>query len=166
MVLDDTRRIVKLFAGRAEVEQFEIVQMLEQHLLWVYRRTRDQAGVQSEEHAEIARKAKEVLTTIERFRDRANSRERFVRFKALVGWDSVFPPEWDSDPMDVEEPQAYRAARIAEYVASVTDETADEWYGLVERCAAVRSNDMATFPSFAQFLKQLAARAPISCWRT
>ena len=56
--------------------------------------------------------------------------------------------------------EAYRAARIAVYVASVTDETADEWYGMVERCAAVRSNDMAMFPSFVEFLKQLAARSP------
>jgi hypothetical protein len=62
--------------------------------------------------------------------------------------------------MDIEGPQAYRAARIAEYVASVTNDTADEWYEVIERCAAVRSNDMATFPSFAEFLKQLAARSP------
>jgi ppGpp synthetase/RelA/SpoT-type nucleotidyltranferase len=161
MVLDDTRRIVEFFVDRAEAEQFEIVQALEHDLLWLYRRAKDQAGAQSGVHAaEIAGKAREVLTAIERFRSRANSRERFVRFKTLVGYESVFPPEWEGDPMNVGEPQAYRSGRIAEYVASVTDETANEWYEVIEQCAAVRSNDMATFPSFAEFLKQLASRCP------
>lgn len=160
MVLDDTRRIVEFFADRAEAEQFEIVQTLEDHFLWLYRRTRDQASAQSKEHAETASKANGVLGAIERFRDRANSQDRVVRFKTLVGYQSVFPPHWDGNPMDIEGPQTYRAARIAEYVASVTDETANDWYEVVKRCAAVRSNDMAMFLSFTEFLEQLAARKP------
>jgi ppGpp synthetase/RelA/SpoT-type nucleotidyltranferase len=160
MVLDDMRRIVEFFADRAAAEQFEIVQSLEHDLLWLYRRTKDQASSQSEGRAEIAGKARGVLTAIERFRDQANSRERFIRFKTLVGYESVFPPQWEGDPMNVEEPEAYRAARIAEYAAYVTDETADEWYEAIEQCAAVRSNDMAMFPSFVEFLKQVAARSP------
>jgi hypothetical protein len=160
MVLGDTRRIVEFFADRADAEEFEILQTLEHDFLWLYRHTRNRARTQSEEHAEITDKGKVVLTAIERFRDRANNRHDFVRFKTLVGYQLVFPPEWEGDAMDIKGREAYRAARIAEYVASVTSETADEWYEVVERCAAVRSNDMATFPSFAGFLKQLAARSP------
>jgi ppGpp synthetase/RelA/SpoT-type nucleotidyltranferase len=160
MVLDETRLIVEFFADRVETEQFEIVQTLEYHFLWLYRRTKDMIAAQSEQQAEIASKAKEVLTTIERFRDRANSGESFVRFKTLVGYESVFPLEWEGEPMDINGPQAYRAARIRQYVASVTGQTADEWYEVIERCAAVRSNDIATFPSFTEFLKQLAAKKP------
>jgi ppGpp synthetase/RelA/SpoT-type nucleotidyltranferase len=160
MVLDDTRRIVKFFVDRVAVEQFEILQTLERHLLWLYQRTKDLAEDQSEEHAERVSKAKEVLAAIQHFRDQANSRECFVRFKTLVGYESVFPLEWEGDSMDITGSQAYRAARIAEYVASITKDKADEWYEVIKRCAAVRSNDMATFPSFAEFLKQLAASNP------
>jgi hypothetical protein len=160
MVLDDTRRIVEFFADRAEVEQFAILQTVEHYFLSLYRRTKDQAAAQAEEHAEIASKANGVLTAIERFRDRANNSKSFVRFKTLVGYESIFPPQWDGEPMDINGPQVYRAARIAEYVDSVTNETADEWYEVIERCAAVRTNDMATFSSFAEFLKQLATRSP------
>ncbi|HHY48635.1 MAG TPA: hypothetical protein GYA10_02670 [Alphaproteobacteria bacterium] len=160
MVLDDTRRIVEFLVDRADAEEFEILQTLEHNLLWLYRHTKDRAQAESEEHAEITSKAKEVLIAIERFRDRANSREHFVRFKTLVGYESVFPPEWEGDPMDIEGQQAYRAARIGEYVASVTNETVDEWYDVVRRCASVQSNDMATFPSFFEFLEQLATRSP------
>jgi hypothetical protein len=160
MVLDDTHRIAEFFADRADTEPFRIVQSLEHDLLWLYRRTKDQASAHSEQPTEISGKAKAVLTSIERFRDRANGREPFIRFKTLVGYESVFPPQWEGDPMNVEEPEAYRAARIAEYAASVTDETADEWYEVIEECAGVRSTDMAMFPSFCEFLKQLAARTP------
>ncbi|MFN3855684.1 MAG: hypothetical protein ACK4M0_14930 [Phreatobacter sp.] len=160
MILDDTHRIVEFFADLAEMEEFEILQTQEHNLLWLYRHTRERAQAQSDEHNEIAKKANEVLAAIERFRDRANSRESFVRFKTLVGYESVFPPEWEGDAMDIEGQKAYRAKRITAYAESVTGETADEWYEVIERCAAVRSNDMATFPSFAEFLKQLAARSP------
>lgn len=160
MVLDDTHRIVEFYADRADGERFEILQTLEHVLLWLSRHTRGRAWEELDEPADIASKAKEVLTAVDRFRDRANSRELFVRFKTLVGFESVFPPEWEGDPMDIKGQQAYRAARIGECVASVTNETADEWYNVVRRCASVQSNDMATFPSFCQFLEQLAARSP------
>jgi hypothetical protein len=47
-----------------------------------------------------------------------------------------------------------------EYVASITESNAGEWYEIVELCASVKSNDGAMFPSFTQFLKQLSARSP------
>jgi ppGpp synthetase/RelA/SpoT-type nucleotidyltranferase len=160
MILDDTHCIVEFFADRVDEEQFEIVQSLEHELLWLYRRTRDLASAPSEEFSELSVKAKAVVTAIESFRDRANSRERFIRFKTLVGYESVFPPQWGGDSMNVQEAETYRAAHIAEYAASVADETADEWYEVIEQCGAVRSNDMAMFLSLCEFLKQLAARRP------
>jgi hypothetical protein len=40
MVLDNTLRIAQFFADRAETEQFEILQTVEHHYLWLYRRTK------------------------------------------------------------------------------------------------------------------------------
>ena len=160
MVLDNTCRIVAFFADRAEIEQFELLQMIEHRFLWLFRRTKELTLALMVDREEIAEKAKAVVAEIERFRDRANSREQFVRFKTLVGYESVFPPEWDGEAMDIEGPAAYRDARITEYAATVTNETADEWYDQIRRCASVQSNDMATFPSFCEFLKRLAARNP------
>jgi hypothetical protein len=108
----------------------------------------------------IPEKAQTVVSAIENFRDRANRNDRFVKFKTLVGFQSVFPLEWDNDGMDGERPQRYRDTKIKEYAASVTAENADEWLGVIEQCAAVKSNDLATFPSLGEFLKQLAARSP------
>jgi hypothetical protein len=160
MVLDNTRQIVEFFTDRADTEQFEILQTVEHDYLWLYRRTKELVTDQRKDREEIVNKAKGVMFAIEQFRDRANSRPQFVRFKTLVGYESVFPLEWDGEAMDIEGPEKYRTARIAEYVASVTNDTADEWYEEIRRCASVQSNDMATFPSFSEFLKQLAARSP------
>lgn len=157
-ILDNTIRIVKFFVGRADTEELEILQTIEHDYLWRYRYTRDIATAAKK--PVTIEKTNAVRGAIEQFRDRANAREQFVLFKALVGYESVFPPEWDGESMDIEGPAAYRAARIAEYVESVTPETADVWLENIRRCAAVRSNDGATFLSFQEFLKQLSGKKP------
>jgi ppGpp synthetase/RelA/SpoT-type nucleotidyltranferase len=160
MVLDNTLRILQFFADRAETEQFEILQTVEHHYLWLYRRTKGLAGAQGQSHPEIAEKAKAVMAAVERFRNRANARDEFVRFKTLVGYQSVFPLQWNSDAMDIQGAAAYRAERITEYAASVTSNTAEEWYQRIRRYASVKSNDMAMFRSFGEFLVQLSKRSP------
>jgi ppGpp synthetase/RelA/SpoT-type nucleotidyltranferase len=158
IVLDDTRQIVEFFCGQAENEPFEILQHLEHQYLWLYRRSKEMAA--GSEEAAVKTKAQGVVVVIETFRDLVNSNERFVQFKTLVGYESVFPPEWVGDSMDIEGPQAYRSTRIKEYVASVSSDNADEWYEIIELCARVKSDDLATFPNFGEFLKQLSARNP------
>jgi hypothetical protein len=44
--------------------------------------------------------------------------------------------------------------------SSASPENAYEWLAIIKLCAAVRSHDAAMFPSFGEFLKQLAARSP------
>ena len=155
IVLDNTLQIVQFFAGRVDHEPFRILQHIEHEFLWLYRRSKEMTVATG--GSVIPEKAQTVVSAIERFRDRANKNDRFVKFKTLVGFESVFPLEWDNDSMDVEGPQRYRETKIKEYAASVTADNADEWLGVMEQCAAVRSNDVATFGGF---LKQLAARDP------
>ena len=158
LVLDDTLKIVDFFTGRADNESFELLQHLEHQFLWLYRRSKEMAA--GNLGPTVSAKATAVVSAIEAFRDRANSHDRFVKFKTLVGFESVFPLEWNGNAMDIEGPQAYRAGQITQYVASITSENAEEWYDIIKFCAAVKSDDMATFPSFGEFLKQLAARSP------
>ena len=158
MVLDNTFRIVQFFVDRADTEQFEILQTVEHDYLWLYRRTKGFADAPS--NPATAEKAKGVMAAVERFRDRVNARDEFVRFKTLVGFQSVFPLQWNSEAVDIRGAAAYRAERITEYVASVTSNTAEEWYERIRRYASVKSNDMAVFPSFGEFLVQLSKRSP------
>jgi ppGpp synthetase/RelA/SpoT-type nucleotidyltranferase len=158
LVLDDARAIVEFFAERTESEPPEIIQHLENQFLWLYRHNEGTVG--SEPADGVSPNARALTGAIITFRERANSVERFVRFKTLVGFESVFPPEWEDDGMDIEGSAAYRATKLTEYVASITEGNADEWYEVVELCASIKSNDGAMFPSFTQFLTQLSARSP------
>jgi hypothetical protein len=158
LVLDDTRQIVEFFTERLANEPLEIVQHLEHHFLWVYRRSREM--VEGHPQGATAASAKAVVASVEAFRDRANANDQFVKFKTLVGFESVFPMEWEDQSMEIQRPRKYRADKIAEYAASVTPENADEWYDITKLCLALQSNDLATFPSLGEFLKQLAARSP------
>ena len=45
-------------------------------------------------------------------------------------------------------------------VAEVDWKNADEWFAIIQRCVSSESNDMATFPSFGQFLRKLARTKP------
>lgn len=158
LVLDGTKRIVEFCTEHIETELFELLEHLEHEFLWLYRHSK---GLISPEGQSVqSQKAQAAVAAIEVFRERANSDFRFVRFKTLVGYDSVFPPDWDGDSLDIEGQQAYRAARVTEYAESVSSESADEWYGVIEMCASVKSNDGATFLSFSEFLKQLSKRNP------
>ena len=53
-----------------------------------------------------------------------------------------------------------RGSTAVLYIDEVSDETANDWYRLIERCAATQSNDMATFPVFGEFLRQLSRAKP------
>jgi hypothetical protein len=154
IVLDNTLQIVQFFTDRVDHEPFVVLQHIEHEFLWLYRRTKEMSAGKG--GSVIPEKPQAVVAAIESFRDHANRNDRFVKFKTLVGFESVFPLEWDNDAMDVEGAQRYRDAKIAEYAASVTAGNADEWFEVVELCAPVRSNPA----TFGGFLNLLARRRP------
>lgn len=73
---------------------------------------------------------------------------------------SVFSFHWESKTYNYGADNEYRKAQAARYIDEVFDETADDWYRLIHRCAATQSNDTATFPLFGEFLQQLARTRP------
>src|SRR5271165_3944057 len=104
--------------------------------------------------------AQDLDGAILKFRDAVSADSSFVRYKTLVGYESVMPPQWDDEGFDYAEIEKYRRERIAEYVERLSDEMENEWYATIERCAATKSNDMATFPLFGEFLALLAKHKP------
>jgi ppGpp synthetase/RelA/SpoT-type nucleotidyltranferase len=122
IVLDNTQQVVQYFADSVDHEPFDVLQHIEHKFLWLYRRSKEMAGGKG--GSVIPEKAQAVVSAIESFRDRANKNDRFVKFKTLVGFESVFPLEWDNDGMDIEGPRRYRDAKIKEYAASVTADNA------------------------------------------
>ena len=159
MVLDDARSIFEFYQSRVANEQYEILQSLEHDALWTYRRTKQWLdGDKIGRNAVVA--GERLISAIELYRDSMNKDENFVRYKTLVGFESVFPQSWENEDFDIEGQDAYRSQKISEYVDRITKETADDWLEFIKRCSKTQSNDLATFPSFAQFLRLLSERKP------
>ncbi|MFM9863324.1 MAG: GTP pyrophosphokinase family protein [Micropepsaceae bacterium] len=159
LVLEDTKFIVEFYAARAEHFSHELLQYIEHRLLFDYRRAQDLV-VDVENRFGCQDIAAQVVAAIRSLRDVINRDEGFVRYKTLVGHESVFPFEWDDDGIDYQKRNTYRLEQVERYVESISEDNSDQWYELAKRCAATKSNDAATFPAFAAFLKSLSQTKP------
>jgi len=159
ITLQDATRIVEFVTARVNLESYELLQHLEHRLLFDYRRTKDLAD-DSENRFNCQAEAASLIAAILKFRDTINSDESFRQYKTLVGYESVFPKQWTDEQFDYEKRDEYRRKEADGYIATIDDASEDRWYALIERCAATKSNDMATFPVFGKFLSNLAEREP------
>jgi ppGpp synthetase/RelA/SpoT-type nucleotidyltranferase len=159
IVISDTKRIVEEITSRADAMPYETLGHVERHFLFEHRRAQQIASAADDQFGCKAL-AQDLDATILNFRDAINADAGFVRYKTLVGYESVMRPQWDDEDFDYSRAEDYRRERIAEYVASLSDETENEWYATIERCAATKSNDMATFPLFGEFLALLSKHKP------
>ena len=158
-IFENSTAIVDFFCEIVPTEPYEILQSLEHRLLWMYRRNEGVAGAMAADPKVL--KARDALTaSILRFRDIVNSIKGFTVYKTLVGFESVFPPAWNDPDFPYEQETAYRQERIEEFVAEVTETNAEVWFAIIQRCAQTESNDLATFPSFGQFLQKLSQAKP------
>jgi ppGpp synthetase/RelA/SpoT-type nucleotidyltranferase len=159
MVLRDSLEIVEFWTKIASTLSYELRQDLEQDLYWLYHHNASIEDAEPGNKLVIARKT--LRDAILRFRDHLNSDAEFVIYKTLVGFESVFMPEWDNPDLGFEQKEAYREQLLDELVERVTEDNAATWLARLRRCAATESNDLATFPSFGKFLSKLAAAKPV-----
>lgn len=155
----DTQRVIEFIGNRIDVLPFEVLQAYEHDLLWTFRHTSHvPPPLGSDSTLESLRSA--LHGDILAFRDRLNALDAFVTYKTLVGFESVFPLDWNDDRSSFERTAAYRRAEVERLAAGVSDENFEEWLGTLRRCAQTKSNDGATFPNFRVFLIELGKRRP------
>lgn len=159
LTLADARKIVDFLTERAGDQPYELLEHLEGEFLYDYRRARDIAKAENDRFA-CRGVAEELMKAIETFRNKVNTDEEFVRYKTLVGYESVFPPHWEDEDFEIEGVDKYRQERVSEYIDAISEATEEEWCRVVKRCASTESNDMATFPVFGDFLYRLSKAKP------
>ncbi len=157
VILADQSSIVHFFTERTAAESFEMLQHIE-HTFWRMHRRNKVAAAGP--FAALAPEMDALNAAIIRFRDSANARQDFVVHKTLVGFESVFPVHWQQEGRDYQEREVYRIQAIEGFVADISDSNADAWLQVIKRCASTKSNDLATFPSFIDFLKRFSAAKP------
>lgn len=157
--LKDATRIVDFVTDRAKSTSYELLQHLEHQFLYDYFRAEglvedpeNRFGCQDE--------AETLVAAILKFRDTINSDDRFVRYKVLVGFDSVYPDHWADEEFDFQGADEYRQVEVNRYIDGVDTANENDWFDLIVRCAETKSNDLATFPVFGSFISKLAEHKP------
>lgn len=157
--LKDAARIVEFVTERAEAASYELLQHLEHQFLhdyfWAKSLTDDlenRFGCQDEAAALVA--------AICKFRDIINADDRFVRYKVLVGFESVYLGHWTNKEFDYQGADEYRRCEANRYIDEINAANEHDWFDLIARCAETKSNDLATFPVFGNFISTLAERMP------
>lgn len=157
--LSDAARIVEFITQRAPETSYELLQHLEHRYLYDYYRVSGLAdGERDKPVHQVAAAA--LVGAIFRFRDTINADDSFVRYKVLVGYESVFPAHWIDRGFDYKESDAYRRNEADRLVDAVDGESENDWFELATRCAQTKSNDLATFPVFGDFIAKLSQRRP------
>ena len=138
---------------------------MEEQYLFDYHRARELTSDETDKFGcRIA--AEKLIELIIRFRDHINADEQFVRYKTLVGFETVLPEQWDDEDKDnFEKVEKFRTDEAERFVDTIVPDNEAEWFAFVERCAATKSNDGATFQIFRKFLTSLARRKPETATR-
>lgn len=157
--LQDASRIVEFVTRSMGQLSFESRQHYEHSLLFDYYRAISLTD-EKDERFKVQPSATRLVEAIEAFRDRANEDLNFVRYKVLVGFDSVYPGHWEDQNYDFREADVYRKQEAQKYIEEITAANEVGWFNFIERCAATKSEDLATFPVFGEFLVNLARQKP------
>ena len=159
ITLKDATRIVQFLTERAENMSYVLLQHLEHQFLYDYFRAKgltddpeNRFGCQAEAQALVA--------AIIKFRDTINSDDRFVRYKVLIGYESIFANHWIDEEFGYDRVDEYRRLEAERYVEAINAENEADWFEFIARCAETKSDDLATFPVFGNFISNLAERKP------
>jgi hypothetical protein len=157
--LKDAIRIVDFVTERAKAPSYELLQHLEHRFLYDYFRA---AGLTEEPENRFGCQAEAaaLVAVIFKFRDTINADNRFVRYKVLVGFESVYPGHWSEKEFDYQRADEYRRGEANRYIDEINAANENDWFDLISRCAETKSNDLATFPVFGNFISKLAERKP------
>jgi ppGpp synthetase/RelA/SpoT-type nucleotidyltranferase len=160
VALDGSASVTDFLTANVANQPYALLQTIEHSLLLDFRRAGPIALADSDEFS-CKENASKALAAIERFRDTVNCDEDYVRYKVLVGFDSVYPPHWVDDEFDyTPEEEKYRNTKISEFIAEIDESNEHEWLALLEKCALTRSDDLATFPAFTRFIVELSRLKP------
>ncbi|MFZ3017888.1 MAG: RelA/SpoT domain-containing protein [Gallionella sp.] len=157
--LKDATRIVDFMTERAKAASYELLQHLEHRFLYDYFRAKGLAE-DTENRFGCQAEAAALVAAIFKFRDTVNADKRFVRYKVLVGFESVYPGHWSEKEFNYKGADEYRREEANRYIDEIDAVNENDWFDLISRCAETKSNDLATFPVFGSFINNLAERKP------
>ncbi|MBT7956752.1 MAG: hypothetical protein HN731_16275 [Rhodospirillaceae bacterium] len=144
MVSANTRRVLEFYSSLLSTENLAILQKIEHHSYWHF------VIDESDQVQEIASQLEEAIAL----------NEEYQIYKTLIGFEGLFFPwaELRASDRQWERAEDKRKHKATEYVEAINEQNFDEWRNRIVEYARTRSDDMATFPVFFQFLHDFAER--------
>ena len=99
LVLADTRHIAEQMTQRILDLPYQVLAHVENYLLFDYERARDIVTAE-EDRFGCQQQARELMPVLRAFHDAVDTDFRFIRYKTLVGYSSVFQQQWDDGRTD------------------------------------------------------------------
>jgi hypothetical protein len=146
MVSDNTVHVLNFFADILPSQPLPIMQQIEHDAYWRFYHAPTEA----------------VKVTALRIRSLLESFPEYAIYRDLIGFQSIFHP-WEGDRQSrtgFAAIERYRSARAIEYADSVDDGSWPEWRPRIIEFSRTKSDDLATFPKFYEFLEAFAKRRP------
>jgi ppGpp synthetase/RelA/SpoT-type nucleotidyltranferase len=157
--IEDSAANTNAFADQLARMPNLIRQEVEHDVFWLHRRFGElRDDLLDSKEARDAHHS--LITAIEEFRERIDGLDDFQIFKTLVGFQSVYPFQWNEPNFDYARREAFRDERMAVLLRLVSPTTTEEWYERLNRYAGTRSDDLATFPSLGRFVSMIAEAQP------
>jgi ppGpp synthetase/RelA/SpoT-type nucleotidyltranferase len=159
IALRDMTAVADALLPRLPSMNFDLWEHIESHLFREYRRFKPLAEA-AEDDLDCKTLATDLVTAIRAIRDKMNRSRSYVRYKTLVGFEGVFSQQWDSEERDFQKITELRKARAKRFVDGINAGNTRRWLSVIKKCAATKSDDLATFPIFSEFLALLGEKKP------
>ena len=159
MLLEDGARVARLILERAPTWGLELRRGREVDALHTHYRFHVLRPDLAEK-PELVTAQKELIEALIGLRDQLAADADFVRYKTLIGHDSVHPGAWDGDHFDYEATDTWRQEQYPRLVAEATAETVPEWRARIDTYVDAVRFDGGHFMSMRAFLGLLAEQKP------
>jgi len=146
IIEDNTLVVFDWIKSIISAETYPVLQKLEHSIYWRFYHGMTEA----------------IKTSALDIRDLLSADPEYQIYRDLIGFESIFE-DWEasrSQHRDFAKIEVERKAAAKKYIASITDETWPVWRERIFKFSETRSNDMATFPLFYEFLHNLAVAHP------
>ena len=142
----DTLRVFDWVKSIIPAETFPVLQKLEHSVYW-----RFYHGI-----------TLAIKTAALEIRDLLADNSEYNIYRNLIGYESIFA-DWEvsiGEQRDFAKVEENRKAASQDYLKSITEQTWSTWRERILKFSETRSNDLATFPLFHDFLFRLAVKHP------
>lgn len=138
IVIGNSISVINFYLTLTQTEALPIIQRIEHSGYWLYYHALSN---------EVEIQALKLEASI-------SAHEEYQIYKVLIGYEGIFEDwkELKSDSFQAEKSDQVRTEKIAEYIKNITLDNFPTWKNRILLYSLVKSNDLATFPKFYEFL--------------